>query len=82
MRAIQGEAKKAGLSQPSKRAKCATGPKRYSSIDLPIIQLTATGLSMNGIRNTTRKKRRARISWLRSSASPKAIAYSTEIAST
>src|SRR5829696_5177201 len=53
--AIQGEAKKAGLSHPMKRAKVAAGPKRYSMIDLPIIQLTATGLSMKGRRKMTRK---------------------------
>ena len=41
---------------------CAAGPKRYSIIDLPIIQLTATGLSMKGRRKTTRKNFRARIS--------------------
>ena len=42
--AIPGVAKKAGLSQPSQRAKRAAGPKRYSISDLPIIQLTATGV--------------------------------------
>ena len=68
-------AKKAGLSQPRWRASVAAGPKRYSIIDLPIIQLTATGLSMNGSRKTTRKNLRARISALSSSARPKAIAY-------
>ena len=66
-RAIQGSVKKAGFSQPRKRARRATGPKRFSMIDLPIIQLTATGESMNGSRNTTRKNRRALISALRSS---------------
>ena len=62
MRAISGEPKKDGLSQPSQRAKRAIGPKRNSSIDLPIIQLTATGESISGNRNATRKNLRARIS--------------------
>ena len=74
-RAVQGEAKKAGVSQPKWRAKLAAGPKRNSMIDLPIIQLTATGLSMKGSRKTTRKNFRALISALSNSASPKAIAY-------
>src|SRR5581483_6713408 len=47
-RAIQGWAKNAGLSQPSALASVAAGPKRYSISDLPIIQLTATGLSISG----------------------------------
>ena len=81
-RAIHGEAKKAGLSQPRCRASVAAGPKRYSMIDLPIIQLTATGLSMKGSRKTTRKNLRARMSALSSRASPKAIAYCTSTAST
>ena len=81
-RAIQGSLKKAGLSQPRKRASLAIGPKRFSMIDLPTIQLTATGDSMNGRRKTMRKKRRARISELRSSARPKAMAYSTSTIST
>ena len=55
----RASAKKAGLSQPRWRASVAAGPKRYSIIDLPIIQLTATGLSMNGSRKTTRKNLRA-----------------------
>ena len=58
-RAIQGWAKNAGSSQPSARASVAAGPKRYSMSDLPIIQLTATGLSINGNRKTTRKNFRA-----------------------
>ena len=82
MRASHGEAKKAGFSQPSMRARVAAGPKRYSSSDLPIIQLTATGDSMNGRRKATRKNFRARISALRRSARPKAIAYSAPTAST
>ena len=64
--AIQGEVKKAGFSQPINLAKVATGPKRFSMIDLPIIQLTATGLSMKGSRNATRKNLRARMSALSS----------------
>ena len=59
VRAIHGEVKNAGFSQPSHRAKFASGPKRFSMIDLPIIQLTATGLSMNGSRKATRKNLRA-----------------------
>ena len=81
-RATQGVAKKAGLSQPSQRASAAAGPKRYSRIDLPIIQLTATGLSMKGSRKTTRKNLRPRMSALSSRASPKAMAYCTSTAST
>ena len=50
-------------------------------MDLPIIHETATGESIRGKRNATRKKRRARICALSSSARPKAMAYSgmTEI---
>ncbi len=48
-RASQGSAKNEGCSQPSQRARRATGPKRYSSIDLPTIQLTATGESISGM---------------------------------
>ena len=70
-----------GLSQPSQRASRATGPKRNSSIDLPIIQDTATGDSISGSRNATRKNFRARISALSSSARPKAMAYSDKMAS-
>src|ERR1700731_4497982 len=44
-RAIQGDAKNAGFSQPRCRASVAAGPKRYSMGDLPIIQLTATDLN-------------------------------------
>ncbi len=76
-RASSGLAKKAGSSQPSARASFDTGPKRNSSIDLPIIQHTATGDSISGSRNATRKNRRARIWALSSSARPKAMAYST-----
>ncbi len=75
-RAISGVPKKDGFSQPSQRASVASGPKRVSIIDLPIIQLTATGLSINGSRKTTRKNLRATICELSSSASPKAMAYS------
>ena len=80
-RAISGLAKKAGSSQPSMRARLATGPKRNSSIDLPIIQPTATGDSISGSRKATRKKRLARIWALSSSARPKAMAYSTRTSS-
>src|SRR5680860_1331624 len=52
-RAIQGSEKKEGSSQPSLRASIAPGPNRVSNIDLPIIPLTATGLSINGNRKTT-----------------------------
>src|SRR5690606_4513234 len=79
-RAIHGDAKNAGVSQPSQRAKLDNGPKRNSIIDLPIIQLTAIGLSMKGMRKAMRKKRLARISLLRSRASPKAMAYSIAMA--
>jgi hypothetical protein len=82
VRAIHGVVKKAGESHPSSRASVAAGPKRNSISDLPIIQLTATGLSMNGSRNATRKNFLALISALRSSASPKAIAYWTKTART
>ena len=58
----------------------AKGPKRISIIDLPTIQLTATGESMSGSRKTTRKNFRARICALSSNARPKAMAYSTMIA--
>src|SRR5260221_6436576 len=81
-RATHGEAKKAGLSQPRWRASVAAGPKRYSTIDLPIIQLTATGLNMRGNRKATLKNLRARISALSSKASANAIAYCTSTDST
>ena len=77
VRAIQGLVKKAGFSQPRNLAKLASGPKRVSMSDLPIIQLTATGLNMKGSRNTTRKNFRARMSVLSRSARPKAMAYWT-----
>ncbi len=76
-RASSGLAKNAGSLHPSARAICATGPNRNSSMDLPIIHDTATGESMSGNRKATRKKRRARICMLSSSASPKAMTYST-----
>ena len=44
------------------------------------IQLTATGDSISGSRKATRKNFRALISAFSSSASPKAMAYSTMIA--
>ena len=43
MRAMMGSVKKVGCDQPRKRASVASGPKRYSPSDLPIIQDTATG---------------------------------------
>ena len=49
-------------------------------MDLPIIQDTATGDSISGSRNATRKNRRARICAFSSSARPKAMASSTKIA--
>ena len=79
-RATQGNAKNAGLSHPRSRASVAAGPKRYSISDLPIIQLTATGLSIRGSRKTTRKSLRARISAFSNRASPNAIAYSPSTA--
>jgi len=77
-----GSQRRLDLPQPRWRASVAIGPKRYSMIDLPIIQLTATGLNMNGSRNTTRKNLRALMSALSNSASPKAIAYCTDTDST
>ena len=82
MRAIHGMLKKAGLLPAEMRASVATGPKRYSISDLPIIQDTATGDSINGSRKTTRKNLRARICALSSSARPNAMTYSTSTAST
>ena len=82
MRAVIGLVKKAGLSQPRVRASVAAGPNRYSISDLPIIHDTATGDSINGIRKTTRKNLRARICALSNNASPKAMTYSTNTAST
>ena len=64
-----------GVVPAEMRASVAAGPKRNSMSDLPIIQLTATGLSMKGSRKATRKNLRARMSAFSSSASPKAIAY-------
>ena len=81
-RASHGDAKKVGWSQPIQRISRATGPKRYSIIDLPIIQLTATGDSMNGTRKTTRQNLRATMSALSNRARPKAMAYSTITIST
>ena len=75
--AIQGWLKKAGCSQPRIARRAARGPNRFSMIDLPTIQLTATELSMKGSRNATRKNFRARMSAFRSSARPNAIAYCT-----
>ena len=79
-RATSGVPKKEGLSQPSQRARRARGPNRASSIDLPTIQLTATGDSIRGRRNATRKNLRPRICELSRRARPKAIAYSTTMA--
>ena len=75
-RAISPEPKKEGLSQPNSRASREIGPKRISSIDLPIIQLTATGDSIKGSKKATRKNLRPRISEFSSSASAKAMIYS------
>ena len=80
--AIHGLPKNDGSSQPRSRPNRAMGPKRGSSIDLPIIQLTATGDSISGRRKATRKNLRARISAFSARARPKAMAYSTRIAST
>ena len=46
-------------------------------IDLPTIQLTATGLSMKGNMKATRKNLRARMSAFSSNARPKAMTYWT-----
>jgi hypothetical protein len=80
--ASQGEVSSDGFSQPSQRSRLVTGPKRYSSIDLPIIQLTATGESMKGSRKATRKNFCALMSAFSSSASPKAMAYCTTTVAT
>ena len=80
--AIHGSVKKAGFSHPSHLAKLARGPKRFSISDLPIIQLTATGLNMKGRRNATRKNLRARMSVFSSRARPKAMAYCTRTVAT
>ena len=77
--AISGEEKKAGESQPKVLAKRVTGPNLTSSIDFPIIQLTATGLSINGKRKETRKNFLATIFALSNKANPNAIEYSTRI---
>ena len=65
-RAMYGDEKNAGFLQPMRRKKFATGPKRFSVIDLPNIQPIATGLSMNGGRKATRRTLRPPISALRS----------------
>ena len=82
MRAAIGIAEEGRVFPAERRASVAAGPKRYSISDLPTIQHTATGDSMKGSRKTTRKNLRARIWALRSSARPKAMAYSTSTAST
>ena len=53
--AISSEPKKEGLSHPKARASREIGPNLISSIDLPIIQLTATGDNIKGIKNATLK---------------------------
>jgi len=80
--AISGEPKNEGCSQPSHFASRASGPNRTSSMDLPTIQLSATGDSISGRRKVTRQNFRARISAFSNSARPNAMAYSTMIAST
>ena len=54
-RAISSDPKKEGLSQPRARTSREIGPNLISSMDLPIIQLTATGDNIKGIRNATLK---------------------------
>ena len=49
---------------------------RRQAKDIPIIQLTATGDNMSGMRKATRKNLRARICAFSKIARPKAIAYS------
>jgi hypothetical protein len=78
--ASSGLEKNAGVSQPSALARRGIGPNRNSSIDRPIIHETATGESISGSKNATRKNRRARISWFSKIARPNAITYSTRIA--
>ena len=80
--ASHGEVRSEGFSQPNQRSRFVTGPKRNSSMDLPIIQLTATGESMKGSRKATRKNFCAFMSALSRSASPKAMAYCTSTVAT
>src|SRR6185312_8837905 len=77
-----GSPKKDGVCTPIQRTKRETGPKRVSSMDLPIIQLTATGDSMKGRRKVTRQNLRALTSALSISARQNAIAYSNSTAQT
>ena len=60
-RAISWLPKKEGFSQPNSLASRDIGPNLASYIDFPIIQLTATGDSINGIKKATRKNLRALI---------------------
>ena len=57
-RAISGEEKNDGFSTPISRSIRAIGPNRFSNIDLPIIHETATGDSIRGNKNATRKNLR------------------------
>ena len=77
--AISGEEKNAGESHPNVLAKRVTGPNLTSNIDFPIIQLTATGLSIRGKRKETRKNFLAIILAFNNNAKPNAIAYSINI---
>ena len=75
-RAISSEPKKEGLSHPNVRAKREIGPNLISNIDLPIIQLTATGDNIKGIKNATLKNFLAFIWALSKTARQNAIIYS------
>src|SRR5690349_14391259 len=77
-----GSPKNDGVCTPTQRTKRGIGPKRVASMDLPTIQLTATGASMKGSRNVTRQNLRALISALSSRARQKAMAYSNSTAQT
>ena len=80
--AISGLLKKVGVSQPKNLPKLATGPKRCSNIDLPTIQLTATGLNIRGIKKAILKNFLPLICEFNNSANKKAIANSTKTART
>jgi len=75
--AISGDEKKAGDSHPKAFANFVIGPNLTSNIDLPTIQLTATGLNIKGSKKETLKNFLPAIFAFKSNAKPKAIANST-----
>ena len=75
--AISGLLKKVGVFQPKNRPKFATGPNRCTNIDLPTIQLTATGLNIRGIKKEILKNFLPLICEFNHRANKKAIANST-----